>query len=129
MIEQTELVITKWYFHLPNISNNPEQLNNITTIDVMQKRNAIKKGIACRLNCQFTNSDGPVLDYVAEHSYVIDFDDIIDRNELLKMFRNSFSNFEEKFQFRKLGTILNNEKLRPLDETLIDLDAILPMLD
>jgi hypothetical protein len=128
MIEQTELIITKWYFHLSNISSNSGQFTNITTMDVMQKRNAIKKGIACRLNCGFTNSEGPVLDYVAEHSYVIDFDEIIDKNELLKMFRNSFSNFEEKFEFRKLGTILQNEKLRQMDETLIDLDAILPLL-
>lgn len=128
MIEQTELIITKWHFHLTNISSNPEQLNNTTTMEVMQKRNAKKKGLACRLNCRFTNSDGPVLDYVAEHSYVIDFDEIIDRNELLKMFRNSFSNFEEKFEFRKLGTILQNEKLRQMDEALIDVDAILPLL-
>jgi hypothetical protein len=128
MIEQTELIITKWHSHLTNISNNPGQLNNITTMEVMQKRNAIKKGLACRLSCRFANSEGPVLDYVAEHSYVIDFDEIIDRNELLKMFRNSFSNFEEKFEFRKLGTIVNNEKLRQMDETLIDVDAILPLL-
>ena len=127
MIEQTELIITKWHFHLPEI-NNHDQLNNTTTMEVMQKRNSIKKGLACRLNCRFTNSEGPVLDYEAEHSYVIDFDEIIDRNELLKMFRNSFSNFEEKFEFRKLGTILQNEKLRQMDETLIDVDAILPLL-
>jgi hypothetical protein len=128
MIEQTELIVSKWYFHLPNIGNNIAHLSNTTTMDVMQKRNAIKKGIACRLNCRFVNGEEPVLDYVAEHSYVIDFDDIIDKNELLKMFRNSFSNFEEKFEFRKLGTILQNEKLRPLDETVIDLDTILPLL-
>ena len=71
----------------------------------MQKRNAIKKGLACRLSCQFTNSEGLVLDYIAEHSFVIDFDEVIDRNELLKMLRNSFSNFEEKFEFRKPGII------------------------
>ncbi len=89
---------------------------------------AVKKGIVCRLNCQFVNSKDPILDYTAEHSYVIDFDEIIDKNELLKMFRNSFSNFEEKFEFRKLGTILQNEKLRPLDETVIDLESVLPLL-
>jgi hypothetical protein len=128
MIEQTEMIVTKWYFHLLNISNNIEHLSNATTIDVMQKRNAIKKGIACRLNCRFMDGDEPVLDYTAEHSYVIDFDEIIEKNELLKMFRNSFLNFEEKFELRKLGTVLQNEKLRPLDETMIDLDAIIPLL-
>jgi hypothetical protein len=129
MIEQTELIVTKWYFHLLNISNTPGHLTNRTTIDIMQKRNAVKKGIACRLNCQFVNGEDPILDYTAEHSYVIDFDDIIDKNELIKMFRNSFSNFEEKFEFRKIGTILQNEKLRPLDETVIDLDTVLSLLN
>ncbi len=128
MIEQTEMIVANWYFHLLNISNSPEHLNNRTTIDIMQKRNAIKKGIVCRLNCRFVNGEEPILDYVAEHSYVIDFDEIIGKNELLKMFRNSFANFEEKFEFRKLGTILQNEKLRPLDEGVIDLDAVLPLL-
>ena len=83
----------------------------------------------CRLNCIFTNAEVPVLDYVAEHSYVIDFDEVVERNEFLKMFRNSFSNFEEKFELRKLGTILQNEKLRPMDEAAIGLDAVLPMLN
>lgn len=128
MIEQTEMIVTQWYFHLDNISNSTEQFSNTTTMDVMRKRNSIKKGLACRLVCRFTNSQGPVLDYVGEHSYVIDFDEVIDRNELLKMFRNSFSGFEEKFDLRKLGTILQNENLRPIDETVIDVDAILPLL-
>ncbi len=44
------------------------------------------------------------------------------------MLRNSFANFEEKFEFRKLGTILQNENLRPPDETVIDLDRIVPLL-
>jgi hypothetical protein len=129
MIEQTEMIVTKWYFHLLNISNNFVHLTNTTTIDVMQKRNAIKKGIACRLNCRFTNGKDPILDYTAEHSYVIDFDEIIDKPELLKMFRNSFLNFEEKFELRKLGTVLQKEKLWPLNETVIDMDAILPLLN
>lgn len=128
MIEQTEMTVTTWYFHLENVSNNLEQLTNSTHIDVMRKRNAEKKGIACRLTCRFVHGQAPILDYVGEHSYVIDFDDVIDKNELLKMFRNSFANFEEKFEFRKLGTILQNEKLHPLDETVIDLDSVLPLL-
>ena len=128
MIEQTEMIVTKWDFDLSNISNNLQQLTNTTTLYVMQKRNAIKKGIACRLSCRFLHGEEPILDYVAEHSYVIDFDEVIDKNELLKMLRNSFANFEEKFDLRKLGTILQNEYLRPLDETVIDLDSILPLL-
>ena len=128
MIQQTEMIVTGWHFHLPNISNNLPQLTNTTTMDVMQKRNAIKKGIACRLNCRFKNGDDPILDYTAEHSYVIDFDDVVDKQELLRMFRNSFSDFVERFDFRKLGTVLQYEKLRPMDETVIDVDTVLPFL-
>ncbi|MBK8611192.1 MAG: hypothetical protein IPL84_14930 [Chitinophagaceae bacterium] len=128
MIEQTEMIVTKWYFHLSNIGNTPGRLSNSTTMEVMKKRNAIKKGIACRLSCRFLDNGEPILDYVAEHSYVIDFDETINRNELLRMFRNSFENFEEKFELRKLGTMLQHERLRPLDETVIDVDNILPLL-
>jgi hypothetical protein len=80
------------------------------------------------LSCRFVNSEEPLLDFVAEHFYFIGFDEIIDKNELLKIFRNSFANFEEKFEFRKLGTILQNEKLRPMDETVIELDSIIQLL-
>jgi hypothetical protein len=123
------MMVTCWHFHLANISNNMKQLTNTTSIDVMQKRNALKKGLACRLNCRFMHGDKPVLDYSAEHSYVIDFENIIDKHELLKMFRNSFLIFEEKFELRKLGTVLHDEKLRPPDETFIDLDSVLPLLN
>jgi hypothetical protein len=128
MIEQTELIITKWHFH--PAANGPEfeELSNFTFLEVMKKRAPTKKGIACRLTCQFTNADRPVLDYIAEHSYVIDLEDHIDKQELLKMIRNSFTEFNGKFDFRKLGTVLHTANLTQIDETVIDLDAIIPLL-
>ena len=129
MIEQTELIVTTWHFQ-PSVNDSDYQnLTNFTILEVMKKRAPTKKGIACKLSCRFANGNEPVLDYVAEHSYVIDLDDIIEKKELLKMIHNSFANFNEKFEFRKIGSILQNEKLRPLDETVIDLDAILPLLN
>ena len=128
MIEQTELIVTTWHFQ-PSVNDSDYQnLTNFTILEVMRKRAPTKKGIACKLSCRFANGNEPVLDYVAEHSYVIDLDDIIEQKELLKMIRNSFANFNEKFEFRKLGTALHHEKLNPLDETDINLDAIIPLL-
>lgn len=128
MIEQTELIVTTWHFQ-PSVNDSDYQnLTNFTILEVMRKRAPTKKGIACKLSCRFANGNEPVLDYVAEHSYVIDLDDIIEKKELLKMIRNSFANFNEKFEFRKLGTALHHEKLNPLDETDINLDAIIPLL-
>ena len=128
MIEQTELIVTTWHFQ-PSVNDSDYQnLTNFTILEVMRKRAPTKKGIACKLSCRFANGNEPVLDYVAEHSYVIDLDDIIEKKELLKMIRNSFANFNEKFEFRKLGTALHHEKLNPLDETNINLDAIIPLL-
>jgi hypothetical protein len=128
MIEQTALIVTKWYFHPAANGTEFEALGNFTFLEVMKKRAPAKKGIACRLTCRFTNADKPVLDYVAEHSYVIDLEDHIDKHELLKMIRNSFSEFNEKFDFRKLGTVLHQANLTQIDETVIDLDAIVPLL-
>ena len=128
MIEQTEMMVTVWHI-FPSVNDvETKKLTNHTTLEVMKKSASTKKGIACRLSCRFTSGNKPVLDYVAEHSYVIDLDDLIDMNELKKMIKNSFSNFNEKFEFRKLGTIVQNTRLNPLDETKLDLHEVLHLL-
>jgi len=126
MIEQTEMTVTTWKMY--PTETGMANLSNHTVLDVIKKRAPTKKGIACRLTCHFKNGEEPVLDYVAEHSYVIDLDDVIDRKELLSMIRNSFASFDEKFEFRKLGTMLHDAHLKQLDETVIELDTILPLL-
>jgi hypothetical protein len=45
------------------------------------------------------------------------------------MIRNSYAKFKEKFDLRKLGTVLHDKSLTLLDESNIDLDAILPLLE
>jgi len=128
MIEQTELVVIEWHYHPPVNSLEAEKISNFTSLDVMKKRAATKKGIACRFSCRFVIDNETILEYVTEDSYVIDLADIIDKNELLTMIRNSYSKFKEKFDLRKLSTVLRDKSIRPLDETKIDLDAILPLL-
>lgn len=129
MIEQTELIITEWNYHPPSGSNDTDdKILSYTGLDVMKKRAPTKKGIACRFTCHFVIGNETILEYVGEDSYVIDLADVIDKNELLTMIRNSFSKFKEKFDLRKFGTILQDRTLAPLDETNINLDAILPLL-
>jgi hypothetical protein len=130
MIEQTELVVSEWHYHPPvNSIEALEKISDFTTLDVMKKRAATKKGIACRFSCRFVINNETILEYVAADSYVIDLTDIIDKNELLTMIRNSYSKFKEKFDMRKLGTVLQEKSLRALNESMIDLDAILPLLN
>jgi hypothetical protein len=129
MIEQTEMVVTNWHYHPPTAPiSNESRIVSTTGFDVMKKRAATKKGIACRFTCVFTIDDKPVLEYVGENSYVIDLADVIDRNELLRMIRNAFTNFKEKFDFRKLETVLADKTLNPLNESVIEIDTILVML-
>jgi hypothetical protein len=128
MIEQTEMLVTKWNMHPSEMEVDVKNLTNHTTLEVMKKRNAIKKGIACRLTCRFVCGNIPVLEYAAEHSYVIDFDEVINKTELVNMIRNSFAQFNEKFEFRKLGTVLYGHSLVPIDENALDLDEILPLM-
>ena len=129
MIEQTELVVIEWHYHPPvNSIKELKKISDFTTLDVMKKRAATKKGIAFRLSCRFVIKNQTILEYVAENSYVIDLADIIDKFELLTMIRNSYSKFKEKFNLRKLGTVLQDKSLSALDETKIDLDAMLPLL-
>jgi hypothetical protein len=129
MIEQTPLVVTEWHYHPPvNSMDKEKKISNYISLDVMKKRVSTKKGIACRFSCRFVSEDETILEYVAEDSYVIDLGDIIDRNELLTMIRNSYSKFKEKFDLRKFGTVLQDKSLIALNESTIDLNAILPLL-
>ena len=130
MIEQTELIVSKWLYKPPvnSIDKNEEQLTSYVSLDVMKKRTATKKGIACRFSCEFIFEKELLLEYVAEDSYVIDWQDVIDKNELQTMIRNSYTKFKEKFDLRKLGTVLINIPLLPFDETKYDLDPVLLLL-
>ena len=123
------MVVTQWDYMPPQgvpVANNAVQ--SFIELDVMKKSASTKKGIACRFTARFLFEEKNVLVYVGEDSYVIDLEDTIDKNELIKMIRNSFSKFTEKFELRKLNTVLHSNTVRALDESSMDLDAILPLL-
>ena len=129
MIEQTELIITKWQYQPPlNDIEDLEKLTSYITLDVMRKRTATKKGIACRFTCEYVFEQQTVLEYVAEHSYVIDLADKVDREELQTMIKNTYSKFKEKFDFKKLGTVLQNTSLIPFNEKTYDLEPVLLLI-
>jgi hypothetical protein len=130
MIEQTELIISKWQYNPPSnsIEDSPERLFSSVSFDVMKKRAATKKGIACRFTIRFEFENQTILEYVGEDSYVIDQHEIIDKSELQRMIRNSYSKFKEKFEFKKLGTVLRDKSFLPFDETKYDLDPVLALL-
>ena len=130
MIEQTELIVTEWHYHPPEKPIGPDgKLSGSLSLDVMKKKASTKKGIACRFSCRFVIESETILEYVAEDSYVIDLPDIVDKNELRMMIRNSYAKFKEKFDLRKLTTVLRDKSLTPLDESKVDLDALLPLLE
>lgn len=129
MIEQTDLIVTAWHYDPPERAIDEKDLiHEVTSLEVQKKRASTKKGIACRFSCRFTFENKIILDYVGEDSYVIDFEEVIDQHELLNMVRNSFSKFRDKFDLRKLGTVLQHRSLRPLNESIINVEAILPLL-
>jgi hypothetical protein len=129
MIEQTELIVTEWHYYPPQGDIDEKTIiEELTHLDVQKKRASTKKGIAFRFSCRFTLEKKLILNYIGEDSYVIDFDEVIDEQELLTMIRNSFSKFKEKFDFRKLPTVLKDRSLLPLNESMVDIKAILPLL-
>ncbi len=130
MIEQTNLVISKWQYTAPaNPVEDDEQITGSISLSVMKKKAPTKKGIACRFNCEFFFEDQLVLEYEAADSYVIDHGDIIDINEVQTMLANCYNKFTEKFDFRKLGTVLQNKAMLPFNEKKYDLNFILPLLN
>ena len=130
MIEQTELIVSKWEYHPPqNSIGDGENLTSTISFEVMKKRRADKKGIACRFSCEFIFEGQTILKYVGADSYVIDLRDIIDLAELRTMAQNSYTKFKEKFDFRKLGTVLQDKTLAGFDEKMYDLEPILALLN
>ena len=129
MIEQTELVVTKWAYLPPINSIETGALTSYISMDVMKKRTAEKKGLACRFTCEFILDKQTILEYVAGDTYVIDLPDVIDTAELQTMVRNSYNKFKEKFDLRKLGTVLENKTLVAFNENLYDLNPVLLLLN
>jgi hypothetical protein len=129
MIEQTELVITSWIYKEPaRPLTTDDVVENFISIDVQRKRNSLKKGVAFRFRTLFVFENETILDYSGEDSYVIDFEDVVDKPEVISMVRNTYSKFTEKFDFRKTGTVLQDRSIRYLDESTINFDAIVPLL-
>jgi hypothetical protein len=129
MIEQTELVINEWTYISPGTPDSLEEINSELSLEVMRKSAPTKKGLACKFTCRYFNGDKTILIYVAQDSYVIDLDDAIDAAEVHRMIRNTYSKFKEKFDLRKLGTVLKHASMHPFDETKMDISEILHFLN
>jgi hypothetical protein len=129
MIEQTELVINEWTYIPPEPTHSVEEINSELSLEVMRKSASTKKGLACKFTCRYYAGEKTILIYVAQDSYVIDLDDTIDAVEVHRMIKNSYSKFKEKFDLRKLGTILQKASMHPFDETKMDISEILHFLN
>lgn len=124
------MVVSSWQYHPPDdlTEVDGDKLTSYVTFDVMKKRAPTKKGLACRFTCEFIFDKALLLEYVAENSYVIDLEDVIDRNELETMIRFAYVQYKEIFDIRKLATVLHNKTLLPFDESKYDLDPVLELL-
>ena len=130
MIEQTDLVVNELMYTPPVAFNDStDKITSHLSLEVMKKTAPTKKGLACRFTSKFYTGDHTILLYVAEDSYVIDLADSVDANEIYKMISNSYSKFREKYEFRKLGTILQDTPLNILDESKVNVNAIVPLLN
>ena len=129
MIEQTDLVVDEWIYIPPPTLDSINKLTSDLTLEVMKKMAPSKKGLACRFTCRFVNGKDPILLYIAQDSYVIDLEDKIDATEIRKMIANSYSKFKEKYEFRKLGTVLHNTPLNAFDVNSLDISEILSLLN
>jgi hypothetical protein len=129
MIEQTDLVVDEWIYMPPAGLVSATNIRSDLTLEVMKKTAPSKKGLACRFTSKFTNGNDTILLYVAQDSYVIDLEDQVDANEIRRMIRNSYSKFKEKFDFRKLGTVLHDTPLNEFDESRLNIGEIVKLLN
>ena len=129
MIEQTDLVVDEWIYIPPAHPGSIEKISSDITLEVMRKSAPEKKGLACRFTSRFVNAQDTILLYVGQDSYVIDLEDKVDSNEIRRMIRNSYAKYKEKFDLRKLGTVLHNTELKMLDELHLDIEQIISLLN
>ena len=129
MIEQTDLVVDEWIYIPPPTLDSIDKLTSDLTLEVMKKTAPSKKGLACRFTCRFANGKDQILLYIAQDSYVIDLEDKIDASEIRRMIGNSYSKFKEKYEFRKLGTVLHSTPLSTFDVNILDISEILTLLN
>ena len=129
MIEQTDLVVDEWIYVPPHTLDAIDKITSDLALEVMKKMAPSKKGLACRFTCRFVQGKDSILLYIAQDSYVIDLEDKIDSTEIRKMIANSYSKFKEKYEFRKLGTVLHNTPLNAFDENNMDISEILSLLN
>src|SRR5688572_29509235 len=129
MIEQTDLVVDEWIYIPPPALDSTDNITSDLTFEVMKKMAPTKKGLACRFTCRFVNGKDPILLYVGQDSYVIDLEDKISATEIRSMIGNSYSKFKEKYEFRKLGTVLQNIPLSAFDENSLDISEIISLLN
>ena len=73
-----------------------DQLNISVSLEVMKKRTAEKKGIACRFACSFVFVKQTILEYIVGDTQVIDLSDVIDKNELQTMIKNCYSKLKQR---------------------------------
>ncbi len=66
---------------------------------------------------------------MASDNYVIDLQDVIEKNELKTIVRDWYTKFKEKFDLRKSGTVLENKTLIAFNENMYDLDQKLLLLN
>ena len=129
MIEQTDLVVNEWIYLPPSTSDSDENISASLTFQVQKKNATSKKGLACRFSCLFVKGNETILSYIGQDSYVIDLEDRIDANEVWKMIKNSYTKYKEKYEFKRLGTVLQNTPLAPFDETMYDIGEIISFLN
>ncbi len=129
MIEQTALEVFTWKYQEPaNMVFDESKLTSNLEFHVQKRRNSEKKGLACRFSCVFMLDGHMLLEYVAGDTYVVDFEDVVDYNELMTMVRNSFEKFKQTFDLRKLLTILNTKTLTPFNDRAYDWEPVLELL-
>ena len=129
MIEQTDLVVDEWIYLPPAIVENAEAISSDVSLQVQRKSASTKKGLACRFTCVIQYQSTVILSFIAQDSYVIDLDDVVEADEVRRMIKNSYSKFKEKYNFKRLGTVLQDIELGEYNEQILDVEEIVGFLN
>lgn len=127
MIKATPLKVIHWEHNPPTKTVIAEDSYKMIPLRAIKKTNTPGKGIGMRFHHRRFVKNDTILSYIAELSYVMDEDDVVDETEMLKMFRNAYIQYQNEFFKLSEGTLLS--PLKAWDETKLNLASLLSLLE
>lgn len=128
MISSTPLHVIHWDYTPLSRTMMLEDSYSMTPLKAIGKSNTDKKSIGFRFHHRRFKDNIVMFSYIGEVTYIIDKEDIINSEEMIKMFMSAYYKYRDYFEKRASGTPLQLSPLKLWDESKIDPISLIEIL-